>query len=806
LSKRDTDEAKNGIITLRNDKAKRNGGVNDLPKTGVGVTVIRKEACEKVTGGATYAADFLMAGVMTARLATSTCAHGIIRSVDTSEAEAVPGVRAVLTGDSVTVRCGSIIEDRPPLARERVRYYGEPIALVVAENAAQAAKAASLVKAEYELLSVIHSPGQALEPGAFLIHEHLGSYKTAVPDVYPEPGTNICHREKVRKGDAAQGFKESAMIVEGRFALPQSDHIAMETRAAEASISADGTVRIRTSSQAPFEVQKLLSSIFQLEESKVIVEVPLVGGAFGGKAAVTLEILAYLASKAVGGRPVRLVSTREEDVVSSPCRMGLEAVIRLGAANDGELRAAEMIFLVDSGGYADIGPRLSKAVVVGCTGPYGIENVSCDSLCVYTNHPYATSFRGFSHESVTFCFERMMDKLARKLRMDPAALRYKNALVPGRTSPTQVKITESNCGNPRACIERVKMLIHWEEGDRLDIGGNKIRSKGIAAFWKTSNSPPDAISGAFIVFNTDGSISLNCGCAELGPMMKTTAAQILSEALKMDLGRIHVNMGVNTEYSPRHWKTVASMTTFMLGRAVIHAAEDAAVQLKSMAAVVMRCAPEDLDIEEERVYLRSDPTVYQTFKDLVHGYHYENGNAFYGPVLGRGGFIMNDLNYLDRDTGSGKPGPYWTVGAQAVEVEYDAREHTYRLVRAATVIDAGKVINPAMAEALVKGGMCMGFGLGSREYFQFDPAGRVLDTSLRTYKVMHFGQTPEYLVEFVETPFVEGPYGARGLGEHGIVGIPAALANALSVAAGCELDELPVTPEKIWLAKSGGKA
>jgi CO/xanthine dehydrogenase Mo-binding subunit len=776
-----------------------------MPITGVGVTVIRKEAADKVTGAAHYTDDVTAPGIMTARFATSTCAHGMIRRIDTAAAAAVPGVRAVLTGDSVSVLCGSVIEDRPPLAREKVRYYGEPVALVVAESAFQAAKAAAMVNADIETMPVIHSPGQAIERDAVLIHGNLGSYIRPVPDVYPEPGTNICHREKVRKGDMARGFAESDVIVEGHFTLPQSDHIAMETRAAQASISWDGTVRIRTSSQGPYEVQKLLASMFQIEESKVIVEVPLVGGSFGGKAAISLEILAYLASKAAGGRPVRLANTREEDIVSSPCRMGLEATIKLGATNDGMLKAAEMIFLLDAGAYADIGPRLAKAIIVGCTGPYNIENVSCDSLCVYTNHPYVTSFRGFSHESVTFCIERMMDKLARKLHMDPAALRYKNALVPNQTSPTQVKITNSNCGNPQACIERVKRLINWEEGDRLEIGGKKIRSRGMAAFWKTSNSPPDAISGVFLHFNTDGSVNLICGCVELGPMMKTTAAQILSEALKMDLDRIHINMGVSTEYAPRHWKTVASMTTFMVGRAVIHAARDAEMQLKSMAAVVMKCTPEDLEIEHERVYLRSDPTVYLSFRDLVHGFHYENGNAFFGPVLGRGGFIMNDLNYLDKETGRGKPGPYWTVGAQAVEVEYDMKEHTYRLLKAATVIDAGKVINPGMAEALVKGGMCMGFGLGSREYFQYDPAGKVLDTSLRTYKVMHFGETPEYIVEFVETPFMEGPYGARGLGEHGIVGIPAALANALSAAAEAELDELPVTPEKIWLAK-GGKA
>jgi CO/xanthine dehydrogenase Mo-binding subunit len=240
-----------------------------------------------------------------------------------------------------------------------------------------------------------------------------------------------------------------------------------------------------------------------------------------------------------------------------------------------------MTFLIETGAYADIGPRLTKAVIADCTGPYNIDNVSCDGLCVYTNHPYATSFRSFSHASLTFCVERTLDKLAKALGLDPAELRRKNVLVPDQTSPTQVKITRSNLGDLGACIDRLKTLVSWGEGDRLDIGGNKVRAKGIACFWKTSNSPTDAVSGALINFNPDGSANLNVGCVEIGPMMKTTAAQILSEALKMDINRIHVNMDVNTAYSPRHWKTVASMTTFMLGRAVCEAAEDVTRQLKA---------------------------------------------------------------------------------------------------------------------------------------------------------------------------------------------------------------------------------
>lgn len=775
-----------------------------MPKTGVGVTVIRKEACDKVTGDAKYTNDFIPVGILTAKVVTSTCAHGLIKKINMAEAQLLPGVRAILTGENFPVLYGPLLGDRPPLALGKVRYYGEAVAMVVADNEFIASQAAFLIKVEYQPLPIVNSPAEAIKPDAMLLHENLGSYKLTVEDVYPEPGTNICDRKQIRKGDIQKGFSECSVIEEAHFSLPQSDHIAMETRTAQAKISADGTVRIRSYSQAPHGIRKEISKLFGIAEGQIVVEVPFVGGGFGGKAAIQLELLAYMASKAVGGREVRIINSRENDIASSPCRMGLDATIKIGALADGKLKAIQITYLVDTGAYSDIGPYLNKAAAVDGTGPYHIENVWCDSLCVYTNHPYATSFRGFSHASSAFCVERMMDKIARKLRMDPFEFRRINALMPDQMSPTQVKITASNFGNLSACIDKLKAMINWEEGDRLEIGENKIRAKGMACFWKTSSSPPDALSGVFITFNEDGSINLNCGCVEYGPSMKTTAAQILSEKLKMNIDRIYVNMDVNTRYSPKHWKTVASMTTFMVGNAVLRAADDVIRQLKSLAAVGLKCPPENLEVEDERVYVKSDPSVFLAFMDLVHGYKHTGGNSVEGQILGRGSFIMSDINVLDKETGAGKSGPYWTVGAQAVEVEFDAKEYTYRLVKAATVIDAGRVLNPAMAEALVKGGMCMGLGLGSRECFRYGPDGEVLDTSLRSYKVMHFAETPQYLVGFIETPQLDSPYEARGIAEHGIIGMPAALANALSVAAQAELDELPLVPETIWRIKSGG--
>lgn len=774
--------------------------------TGIGTTVIRKEAWDKVTGNAKYTDDEMTLGLMTAQIVTSTHAHANIKSIDISQAKSLQGVKAVITGDDFPVLCGTLVEDRPPLARGKVRYYGEPVALVVADSAFTAAKAVTLVKVEYEPLPVINSPSEAIAPGAVLVHDKQENYKHLVQDLYPEPGTNINDRIKIRKGDVNKAFSESEVVLESKFTLPQSDHIAMETRTARARIAADGTVFIKSSSQAPFGIKREISRAFGLEEGKVIVEVPFVGGGFGGKAPIQLEYLAYMASKSVGGKEVRIVNTRENDIASSPCKLGLEATVKLGASKDGVLKAMQMTFLVDAGAYADMGSRLAKAMAADCTGPYKVDNVSCDALSIYTNHPYATSYRGFGHASCTFCIERMMDKLAKQLRTDPLKLRKKNALKAGDTTPTQVPMTSSILGNLTACLDKLKPMMNWDEGNRIELANNKIRAKGTACFWKTSDSPPSAVSGVILTFNKDGSLNVNCGCVEYGPSMKTTVAQLLSEKLKMDINRIHVNMDVNTKYSPVHWKTVASMTTYMQGRAAMRAAEDVIRQLTSLAANVLRCPPEDLEVGGERVYVRHDSTVFLEFEDLVHGYQYPNSNSVEGQIIGRGSFIMGDLNTLDRETGKGKTGPWWTVGAQGVEVEFDTKEYTYRLIKAATVIDAGKVINPKMAEALIKGGMCMGLGLGSRENFSFDSCGRMLNTSLRTYKVMHFGETPQYLVGFVETPCESSPYGARGLAEHGIIGIPAALANALSTAVGAELDELPLTPETIWRIKTGGGA
>lgn len=767
----------------------------------IGESIIRKEAQDKVTGRAKYTNDYQMDHILSGKVVISPYAHAKIVKIDIAEAKKVPGVRAILKGEHFPLT-GEAIRDRPPLAVDKVRYHGEAVVLVVADTPAQAIKGTDLIKVEYELLPVVHTPTQAFQVDAPLVHEQLDQYEKE-EDSYPVPGTNIATHIKIRKGNMEKGWGESEVTVEAEFSFSPSDHAAIETRCATAEIFPDGNILIMTSSQAPFMVKRLIASYFNEDIGKIIVETPFVGGAYGGKAPVQLEILAYLGSKSVGGLPVKILNSREEDMIMSPCHIGLDARVKLGADHFGVIKAAEIRYLWDGGAYSDKAIDLTRAGAVDCTGPYNVENLWCDSYCMYTNHPYATPYRGFSHSELSFAIERTLDLLAQKLHIDPLELRHRNAIKPGNTTPTRVLLNHSNVGNLQKCIEKLKELIRWDEGQIKEINNRFVRVKGISCSWKTSTIDPNAPSGVILTFNRDGSINLMSGVVEIGTGTKTVLAQILAEKLKMDIDSIHVRMVVDTQTTPEHWKTVASRGVYMAGRALLEAADDVIAQLKSIASIVLRAPIEDLEVAHSYVFLRDDPSVGIHFKDICYGYQYPNGNSIGGQIIGRGTFILRHLTHLDPETGAGKPGPEWTVAAYGVEVEFDRRDYTYQLVKAATVVDIGTVLNRKAALGQVMGAMSMGLAFAGRETFYFDELGRVMNPQLRTYRPLRYGENPEYLVDFVYTPDLQAAYGARGVGEHGLLGMPGALGNALSIASGVSLHHLPLTPELIWKSKEG---
>ena len=712
------------------------------------------------------------------------------------------GVKAVLTGADCPELFGPLVQDRPALARDVVRYAGEPVALVVATDKPTAEKAVRLIKVNYEPLPFVLTPSQAMAEGAPLVHEQVNTYKKVMTDIYPEAGTNVASRYRMRKGNMEEAWKRCSAIVEQRFFLTPSAHLAMEVRTARAEISSDGDVLITTSSQSPYSVRKQLAEAFLIPSGKIQVRVPFVGGGFGGKAPVMLEILVFLASRSVGGKAVRLTIPREQDMATAPCRMGLEATIKVGADENGLIQAADLTYLLDCGAYTDISPYMTKAIAMDCTGPYHIENLSCDAICVYTNHTYVTSFRGFSHETFTFCIERALDILARKCSLDPLEFRVKNAIHAGSTTPSQVAYTASLIGDLTQCLNNIKELSGWDGGNAVPIKGNTVRAKGVACFWKTANPPTDAISGAFITFNPDGSVNLHTGVVEMGSNGQTHLAQLLAEKLKIDADQVHVITSVDTRTAPEHWKTVASMTEYMAGHAVMRAADDLLAQLRSNGSQALECSVDDIEIAHGRVFSKKNPEQFIAFKDIVQGYQSTSGESIGEPALGRGGFMLKGLCMLDPQTGKGKTGPDWTLGAQVVEVEADLKTYTYRILNASTVIDIGKVINPESMRAMIAGGMAMGVSLSSRECYAYDQNGIPKLPNLRTYKLLHIGQEPDYRVGFVETPETQSPYGVRSFAEHGVIGIPAALGNALSTAFGKQLVTLPLTPETIWRTPS----
>jgi len=776
--------------------------MNQPIRTIVGKSEKRIDAVEKATGKLKYISDYAVQGMLHAKLVTSTHAHAIIKSIDTSEAWNVPGVRAIVTGEVFPFHIGPILADRPPLAFGKVRYYGEPVAIVVADSEHQGKLAASKVKVEYEPLPVVNSVQQAFQADAPLVHESSGDYTKIIDNVYPVPGTNIGSHIKIRKGDIGTVWANCAETISATYSFNLSDHAAMETRSTRVEINPDGKVIVHSCTQSPFMIKKVFNQFFNIEVGNVIVHVPLLGGAFGGKGAIQLEPLAYLASKAVGGEMVKLQYEREEDMITAPCHIGLDATIKLGVTKEGKLMAGQYTFLIDSGAYTDHGAGITQAIALDCTGPYDVPNVWCDSYCMYTNHPYATSFRGYGHPELTFAIERTMDILAKQLNMDPIELRILNVIKPGDTTPTQTVLTTNNIGDTEKCIIRAKELIGWDEGQRIVVSKNIVRAKGISLFWKTSKTATNAQAGAVITFEADGAVNLNCAAIELGQGTKTALAQILAEKLNMPMDKIHVIMEVDTQYDPHQWSTVASSMTFLAGRAVLAAAESAIKQMKKTASIVLQCSEEDLEVGGGRVYLVPDPAYGVEIKDIALGYTLPNGHAVGAQIIGTGSYIQRHLTTMDKETGFGKPGSWWSVASQAVEVEWDERNFTYKILKAVTVLDGGTIINPMMATQQMRGGMYLGLSFASSESFHFDKNGVVENADLRNYHMLRYGEQPvDYVVDFIETPFVEGPYGARGIGEHGIIGMAAALANGLSEAAQVELNELPLIPELIWKTK-----
>ncbi len=769
----------------------------------IGKGISRHDGYEKVTGQAKYVGDMKMSGMLYARLKTSTCAHGLIKKIDIEKAKNLPGVKAVITGKDANYKLGLYLIDRPIIAYEKVRYFGEVVAAVAAETEEIAEEAVRLIEVEYDELPVVQDVEEALKKTSPLVHEHLEEYNYMKGVFHPEAGTNVANHFKVKKGDIEEGFKKADIILENTYYQPQVMHMPIETHTSIAMWGHGDHIKIWTSAQSPYSVRDLFSVAFSIPKTNINVVVGFVGGGFGGKSGIHLEALVALLSKFSNGRPVQLKPTREEECSTLPCRQGLLAKLKTGVTKDGKIVAEHAEYLWDGGAYADYGVNVGRAGGYAGVGPYEIENVVVDSLTVYTNHVFGTAYRGFGHPEVFWAIERQRDLLAKKLNMDPLEFRLKNLLMKDSKTITGEIITE-NTGRVDKCLKLVAEKVGYgikktEEELRKEKETGIYKGKAITVLHKAPAMPTWSASSAIIQMNEDGTIRFNVGGIDFGQGTYTILRQIIAERLNIPIEKVHAVVETETDSAPYDWQTVASRMTVLAGNAVIDACDDLVEQIFEMGSIVLRATKHEIALGDECVYLKQNPFNKIEYKKIAIGYSYENGNSIGGPLIGRGKSIAQGLTNLDFETGQGRPALDWTFGAHGVEISVDSHTGDIKVDKIVTCIDVGKVMNEKLLKGQVIGGVIQGLGTVASEYIQYTNEGKLITKNLVDYKIPTMKDIPDKMEVFaVETPQLDGPYGARGCAEHPLIGITPLIANALANATGIEIYNLPLSQDNVY--------
>jgi CO/xanthine dehydrogenase Mo-binding subunit len=763
----------------------------------IGENVTRVDAREKVTGAAQFADDLQFGpGLLYARIKRSPHPHALILKVDVSRARQLPGVKAVVTGEDFAGYLGLYIQDRFIFCRERVRYVGDPVAGVAAVSEEIAEKALELIEVAYEPLPGVFDPEYGMTAEAPLLHPDLGKYEV-MNFIFPEPGTNISNHFKLRRGDPAAAWKDCAAIVESTYRIPHIQHVPIEPHIATARVDADGKVKLWGSSQSPFAQRNLIAKALHISQSDVQVIAPFVGGGFGSKAGVSMEALAVAIASKVRGRPVKLRLTREEEFYTAFVRQGMVAHFKMGCDARGRLLAMENRYYWDGGAYTEYGVNITRAAGYSCTGPYSVPNVSADSYCVYTNHPVGGPMRGFGMPEMHSGLEQCIDELAEKVGMDKVEFRRLNCIKTGDTVVTGMTMHATGL---EQCITKAAEAIGWGHKDPPS-APHKRRGKGLAVMWKAPAMPPNAGSSSEVRLNEDGTVTVKVGGQEIGQGSFTIAAQVAAAALGVPYAWVRVSGPLDTDTSPYEWQTVASRLTWSMGNAVAAAARDARQQILDMVAESWGETAEDLDIVDGNVISYKSEESLPLANIVIYGLPKPNDQGWIGgPVVGRGSFMPSYVTGLDAQTGQGpRAVVHYTTGAQAVEVEVDLETGRVEVLRGVTAFDVGKAINPEMVRAQMEGGFVQGVSTALFEALLLKE-GVVQNPSFVDYRIATSADAPQEIQSIiVEVPQDDGPWGARGIGEHPMVPTIPAIANAIFDAIGIRPGAPPYSSEKIYL-------
>ncbi len=769
----------------------------------VGKPAGRLEGKEKVTGATRFVEDLDFGpNLLFAAIVESPHAHAKIKNIDTAGAEEIPGVVKVVTGKDFPYRFGLYMHDRYIFAQDRVRFIGEQVAAVIARDPAAAHRAAALVEVEYEELEPLLNVYDAIgENPKGIIHPDLKNY-THVPWFFPQADTNIAHSRKIRRGDMEQGFAEADHIFEDQYTVPRYAHCAIEHHGAVGHLDHSGRLTVWTASQSPYTQRHLFMEAlaplgFSHKDIRVIS--PAVGGGFGGKAGVSMEILAAALATAVVGNPVKVLWSREQEFYNTYQRQGVHARIKVGVKNDGTLTALEEVLYWDAGAYVEYGANVVNAAGLSATGPYRVPNMKIDSVCIYTNLPPGGPYRGFGYSEFIFGLESHFNEIAKKLNIDPVAFRRKNGIREGDTLAYGGKMNPSGL---MEAIDKVAEAIEWERDIKPE-DPNIAAGKGFSLMWKAPAMPPNASSSAFLKFNEDASLNILVSAKELGQGLLTVMAQIAAEVLTVPPDRIRVE-NPDTDRNPYEWQTVASHITWSCGNAVKQAAEDAREQVFDLVERALGKRRDALYLEDAMVKSHDEPGFQLPLKNFViDGIMMEDGTWRGGPIVGRGMFMPEFSSALsDPETGQGgKPNVHYTVGAAAIRVEIDKQTGRVKIPKVVLAVDAGKAINPELAKGQIIGGIVQGLGTILYEDMRFDDRGKLLNPNFTDYKIPTSMDIPDEIVPIiVEVPQPDGPYGARGIGEHTMIPVAPMVANAVEDALGIRIKSMPITAEKIAMA------
>jgi len=760
----------------------------------VGTSVPRVDTVAKVTGGAVYGVDVRFGGMLVGRTLRAGIPHARIANLDTSAAWRVPGVRAIVTGRDYPRYHGPLVKDQPVLAVDRVRYAGEVVAAVAAEDEDAAQEALDRISVDYDELPGVFDVLAAMEPGSPLVHEDQMAYERAeVPGLRLNPvaGSNIAYHFTLRKGDAAAGFAQADLVVEDTFSTPYIQYAHLEPHVTVALYDSAGMMTLWTSTMGPHTLRGMLAELLDLPLAQVRIVTALVGGGYGSKMYLrAINPAAALLAMRVPNRHVRIVFDREDEFLTAPGRLPTVTTLKTGVKRDGTLVARQARIVWEKGAYVDLGAVIARNASYCSLGPYRLPHAVIDAYLVYTNRQPGGGFRGLGIPQVAWAGEQQMDRVARELGMDPLELRRKNVYRDGDLSVTGERMKNVGVGE---CLERAAEAIGWAAPIARTTPSGMLRGRGIACILKSTLTP--TASFGLVKLNPDGSAEVITSAVEHGQGAHTVLSQIAAEELRIPMARIRCVMP-DTSVTPFDRSSTSSRTTFHMGNVVRAAAVDVRTQLIEMAASLLEAYAGDLEVADGRVSVRGVPDRALSYGQVIQKF-------FGGPgtVLGRGTFSTKAFyDPMNTDTGqSERPTMFWMYAATAAEVEVDPETGQVCLTRLASAADAGRAINPLNCVQQIEGAAVLGVGMALIEEIVFD-GGRVLNPTFLDYKLPTLVDMPETESVIVESGADEGPYGAKGIGESATAPVPAAVGNAVFDATGVQMKHLPIRAEKVYRA------